>query len=254
MSNATPPLKWYRADLHVHTVVSPCADVEMIPPLIVSEAVHQGIDIIAVTDHNSVANIGAVQKAAQGTALSVIPGMEVQTAEDVHVLCLFETLDKAIAWGEIVNAHLPPVKNKPDFFGEQFIVDETGDFIATEDRLLLTATTLSFEDAYSAVKQLGGLFIPAHVNRKAYGLIESLGFVPQDTPMDVLEISRHLSVKDAYQQFPQLNGYNLIQNGDVHYLADFLGALELNLAAPTFSEIRLALRKEFGRSYRILHL
>ena len=223
MKNEVPLLNWFRADLHVHTVVSPCADIEMIPPLIVSEALHQGIDIIAITDHNSVANIASVQKAAQGTSLTVIPGMEVQTAEDVHVLCLFETLEQALSWGDIVT-------------------------------LLLTATLLSFEEAYDAVHKLGGLFIPAHVNRKAFGLIENLGFVPQDVPLDILEISRHLSVKDAYQTFPQLSGYSLIQNGDVHYLADFLGSLELHIAAPTFDELWMAMKKEFGRTYRILHL
>lgn len=98
----------YRADLHVHTVVSPCADVEMIPPLIVAEAVNQGIDIVAITDHNSTANISAIQKAAKGFPLFIIPGMEVQTAEDVHVLCLFEKLDQALSWQELVDHHLPP--------------------------------------------------------------------------------------------------------------------------------------------------
>jgi 3',5'-nucleoside bisphosphate phosphatase len=226
----------------------------MIPPLIVSEVVRQGIDIIAITDHNSIANIASVQKAATGSALSVIPGMEVQTIEDVHVLCLFATLEQAEEWGKIVNQHLPLLDNNPDFFGEQFIVDETGDFLASEKRLLLTATLLSFEEAYQAVTKLGGLFIPAHVNRKANGLIANLGFVPQDIPLQVLEISRHLSVKEAYNTFPQLKGYSLIQNGDVHYLADFLGSLELYLAAPTFAEIALALANQSGRSYRILHI
>jgi PHP family Zn ribbon phosphoesterase len=244
----------YRADLHVHTVVSPCADVEMIPPLIVAEAVHQGIDIVAITDHNSTANIAAVQKAAQGFPLLIIPGMEVQTAEDVHVLCLFEKLEQALIWQELVDHHLPPIKNNPDFFGEQFIVDETGDFLATEDRLLLTAADLSFEEAYQAVIALGGLFIPAHVNRKANGLLANLGFVPADTPLDLLEISRHLAPADAKQQFPQIEKFPLIQNGDVHYLADFLGSLRLNMEYLSFQELRYALKNQLGRSFFIAQI
>jgi PHP family Zn ribbon phosphoesterase len=244
----------YRADLHVHTVVSPCADVEMIPPLIVAEAVHQGIDIVAITDHNSTANIAAVQKAAQGFPLLIIPGMEVQTAEDVHVLCLFEKLEQALCWQELVDHHLPPLKNNPDFFGEQFIVDETGDFLTSEDRLLLTAADLSFEEAYQAVMALGGLFIPAHVNRKANGLLANLGFVPEDTPLDLLEISRHLSPADAKQQFPQIEKFPLIQNGDVHYLADFLGSLRLNMEYLSFQELRYALKNQLGRSFFIAQI
>ena len=244
-------LNEYRADLHVHTVVSPCADVEMIPPLIVSEALNRGIDIIAITDHNSVANIESVQKAAYDTPLTVIPGMEVQTAEDVHVVCLFPGLDQAKEWGDIVYNHLPDIKNNADYFGEQFIVDETGDFIAYEERLLLTGISLSFEKAFYEVSRLGGLFIPAHVNRKAYGLIENLGFVPFDIPITTLEVSRHISTEEAIQTYPQIKNYELIQNGDVHYLADFSGALHLLMEHRTFDEITMALTKQQGRSFFI---
>ena len=235
--------------MHVHTVLSPCAGVEMIPPLIVSEALDHGIDIIAITDHNSVANIESVQKAAQNTPLTVIPGMEVQTAEDVHVVCLFPNLEQAKKWGEIVNAHLPDIKNNADYFGEQFIVDETGDFLACEERLLLTGTSLSFEKAYQHVTKLGGLFIPAHVNRKAYGLIENLGFVPFDTPITTLEVSRHISIEEAKKKYPQIKHYKLIQNGDVHYLGDFFGGLYLVMKDPIFEEITLALNNEQGRTF-----
>ena len=132
-------MKTFRADLHVHTVLSPCAAIEMIPPLIVQEALTQGIRLIAITDHNATGNIGAVQKAAAGTDLIVIAGMEVQTREEVHVLCLFDTLSQAEAWQQIVDQALPAIENNPDFFGEQFVVDETGDFIRSEERLLLNS-------------------------------------------------------------------------------------------------------------------
>jgi PHP family Zn ribbon phosphoesterase len=164
---------------------------------------------------------------------------------------LFESLEQSLQWQEIVDQHLPLLKNNPDFFGEQFIVDETGDFIATEDRLLLTAVDLSFEAAYQTVIQLGGMFIPAHVNRKANGLLANLGFVPADTPLDLLEISRHLSPIEAKKQFPQIEKYPLMQNGDVHYLADLLGSLRLNMESLSFQEIKLALKNQQGRSFYI---
>ena len=109
-------MKQFRADLHVHTVLSPCAEVEMIPPLIVQKALEKNIDLIAITDHNTSANVGAVQKAAQGTGLTVLPGMEIQSREDVHLLTLFETLEALAAWQKEVDASLPDLPNEPDFF------------------------------------------------------------------------------------------------------------------------------------------
>src|SRR5689334_21453276 len=136
-------MKTCRADLHVHTVLSPCADVEMIPPLIVQQALEKKLDLIAITDHNSSANVRAVQKAAQGTSLTVMPGMEVQSREDVHLLTLFETLDALEAWQAQVDTALPNLPNDTEYFGEQFIVDDTGEFIRSEPRLLLNSTDFS---------------------------------------------------------------------------------------------------------------
>src|SRR5512134_1725840 len=114
-------MKDFRADLHVHTVLSPCADVEMIPPLIVQRALELEIDLIAITDHNASANVNAVQKAAEGTSLTVLPGMEVQSREDVHLLTLFENLGALEKWQREIDQALPDLPNRPDFFGEQFV-------------------------------------------------------------------------------------------------------------------------------------
>ena len=224
----------------------------MIPPLIVREALGRNIHLIAITDHNATANIWAVQKAAEGTDLVVLPGMEVQTAEEVHCVCLFDTLDQANSFQSIVDAALPAFMNDTDLFGEQFIVDETGDFIRREERLLLTSTHLTIEQAWKHVSDLGGLFIPAHVNRKAFGLIENLGMVPADLPIEALEISRHIRPEEARKKFPQIAPYPLIQAGDVHYLADFLGPMAFYMEKPSISELRLALQAKNGRSYQIL--
>lgn len=241
-------MKTYRADLHVHTVLSPCAQVEMIPPLIVREALNLGIQLIAITDHNTTKNIAAVQKAAANTDLSVLPGMELQTQEEVHVLCLFDTLDQAQAFQKEIDLALPEIPNKPEFFGEQFVVDETGDFIENEDRLLITSTRLTLRQASEKVNHLGGLFIPAHVNRKTFGLIENLGLVPEDIPILALEISRHTTPERAVIEYPQIRGYPLIQNGDVHGLDEFLGSNEYRLEQPTITELRLAIEGKKKRS------
>lgn len=241
-------MQTFRAELHVHTVLSPCAEVEMIPPLIITEAQDRGINLLAITDHNASANVSAVQKAALGSGITVLPGMEVQTQEEVHVLCLFDRLDQLEAWQKRIDACLPAIVNTPEFFGEQFVVDETGDFLRHENRLLLTSTSLSIEEIFQEVGELEGLAIPAHVNRKAFGLIEVLGFVPPDLHIEALEISRHLLPNKAEKVLPQLRGYPLVQGGDVHRLEEFLGANTFQLAEPSIGEIRKAFHSQDGRS------
>jgi PHP family Zn ribbon phosphoesterase len=241
-------LKTYIAELHVHTVLSPCAAVEMIPLFIVREALEHGITLIAITDHNSSANVGAVQKAANGTELTVLPGMELQTREEVHLLCLFDTLDQLETWQTMVDTRMPQIENNIDYFGEQFVVDEAGEFIRRETRLLITSANLSLQEGVQGVGRLGGLAIPAHVDRKAFSLIANLGFVPPDLEVDALEISRQLSPQAARDTFPQLKDYTLVQSGDVHRLEEFLGANMFELAAPTISELKKALLNQEGRS------
>jgi PHP family Zn ribbon phosphoesterase len=244
-------LKTYRAELHIHTVLSPCAGVEMIPPLIVETALKNGINLIAITDHNAGDNVPAVIKAAEGRDLAVLPGMELQTQEDVHILCLFNTIDQLNVLQSLVDENLPDIKNNVDYFGEQFIVDHSGEFIRRKEQLLITATRLSFEEAFQAVTELGGLFIPAHVNRQVFGLIYHLGFVPPDLAIDALELSRHITPDQARLEFPQIHGYPLIQSGDVHYLDDFLGVNQFLIEEPTIPEIKMALKNEKGRHFSI---
>lgn len=224
----------------------------MIPPLIVDAALEKGISIIAITDHNSSANVTAVQKAAQGTGLYVLPGMELQTKEDVHSLCLFDTMEQIQKMQEKVDHTLPDIQNKSEFFGEQFIVDESGDYIRSEERLLITSSSLSLNQAFQIVTDLGGLFIPAHINRKTFGLIENLGLIPEDIPFSALEISRHISTTEAKKTIPRADQYPLIQNGDAHRLDELLGSTIFTLAEPTISEIHLALQGIQNRSFEII--
>jgi len=241
----------FRADLHVHTVLSPCAEVEMIPPLIVETALELGLDLIAITDHNATANIHAVQKAAGSSPLVVLPGMELQTKEDVHSLCLFDTLQQAEELQRIVDATLPNIKNNDELFGAQFIVDESGAYLRNEERLLIASSSLSINQAYDIVTKIGGLFIPAHINRKTFGLIENLGFLPPDLPVCAVEVSRHITPEQAQIDFPSISRIPIIQNGDVHRLNEFMGSLFFKLEKPTIAEMKLALQCKSGRSYKI---
>jgi len=240
-------MKAFRADLHVHTVLSPCADIEMQPPLIVSTALDRGIQILSITDHNATGNIAAVQKAADGTGLTILPGMELQTAEEVHCLCIFDTLEQAHALQTIVDRLLPPLANRPDYFGDQLYVDENGDFLGREERLLLSSVRLSISEACHHVHRLGGLFIPAHVDRKAYGLLSHLGFVPADLPVDGLEVFRLSTPDQARVKYPQIASYPLLHNGDAHRLDQIQGTNQYYLEGPSVSEIRQAI---FGRNNR----
>ncbi len=213
----------------------------MLPPLIVEEAIARGIQVIAITDHNASANIEAVQQAARDHDLFVLPGMELQTREEIHTLCLFDTLEQVRAFQSWVDGLLPNLENNADFFGVQLVVDAAGELVKEEKRLLLTSIDASLEQAAQKTAELGGLLVPAHVDRKGYGLIGVLGLVPQDVKIEALEISRHVTPASACQLFPQIVGYPLLQDGDAHRLDEFLGTTYLTLDSPSVAEIRLAL-------------
>lgn len=244
-------MKTFRADLHVHTVLSPCAEVEMIPPLIVQEALERQIDIIAITDHNASANVKAVQQSAEGTGLTVLPGMEVQTREDVHLLCLFASLSDLEAWQHEVDLSLPDELNPADHLGGQFVVDKQGEYIRSEPRLLLTATKFTIEEIIENVNKLHGIVIPAHVDRSSFGLFPTLGFLADWWHFHALEISRHITPEALYQKFPSAKRLPVIQSGDVHRLSEFLGSTIFEIEAPNLSEIQMALRAENSRNLRM---
>jgi PHP family Zn ribbon phosphoesterase len=176
-------------DLHLHSVLSPCAEVEMIPPLIVRRAQELHLGIIGITDHNCAANAGAVIEAAAGTGITVLPGMEVQTREEVHMLCLFDTLEQVETWQDIVTAALPNVRNREEFFGAQYVVDHTGEYLYTEERLLSTSTSLSVEQLVADVNALGGICLPAHIDRPSFSILSNLGFIPPALPIAGIEFS-----------------------------------------------------------------
>ncbi len=214
----------------------------MIPPLIVRRALELGLDLIAVTDHNATHNIEAMQRAAAATPLIVWPGMEVQTREEVHLLCLFDHNAAAFAWQRRVDDALPARLNEAEHFGAQFVVDENGEFIREHTPLLLTSTAFSMEEVVTQVNALGGLVIPCHVDRPSFSLLANLGFVPPQLDVPALEISARLTVAQARAQFPMLGRWPLVQDGDAHRLSEMIARTRVSLAAPTIQELRLALR------------
>ena len=240
-------LSFFLADLHIHTVLSACAEAEMLPEFIVKRAQELGLGLIAVTDHNSSENAAAMLTAAEGTGITVWPGMEVQTREEVHLLCLFDTLEQAALWQKEVYAHLPPLKNREDVFGIQVVLNAEGDIVGHNDRLLLTSTSFSVEEVVQRVHGLNGLCIPAHVDRPSYSIIANLGFIPPDLEIVGVEISHLVGPKEARVRFPQLEHYSLVANGDAHRLKEMAKRTTLQMAEATVAELSLALAGEGDR-------
>jgi len=240
------------ADLHIHTVLSPCAEVEMIPPLIIRRARELGLGLIGITDHNSAENVVAVIEAAEGSGVAVLPGIEVQTREEVHLVTLFDTAEQALAWQTEVFDHLPDLKNNEDHFGAQFVVNATGEYVRRNERLLVTSTDLSLEMVVAGVRALGGLAIPAHVDRPAFSLLANLGFVPPDLNLPAVEIFRSSQEAEMRRRFPELRGFTLVCNGDVHRLNEMTARTMFKIAAPTVPELVLALRGERSRRVEVI--
>jgi len=251
-SPAEGELKTVLADLHLHTVASACAEIEMIPPLIARRANELGLGLLAVTDHHTVDNVAAVQRAAAEYDIRVLPGMEVQTREEAHVVCLFAELETALAWQETVYAHLPALPNREEFFGAQYVVDETGDYVRSNERLLQTSLSLSVEEVVAGVRALGGLPIAAHVDRPSFSLLASLGFIPPTLDLAAIEVSRHCDVAALLQRYPELGAWPIVRGGDAHLLADIQRSLRLVVKARILGELALALAGREGRSVALV--
>jgi hypothetical protein len=240
-------LKPFLADLHIHTVLSGCAEVEMIPPLIMRQAKRLGLGLIAITDHNTCNNVEAVIQASEGSGIHVMPGMELQSREEVHLLCLFDTVLQCQQWQEVVFRKLPSLANKEEIFGAQYMVDATGRLVRTEERLLATSMDMGLEEVVVEVHARGGMVIPAHVDRPSFSLLANLGFVPESLDVEALEVSRQFTPAAGWERWPQLRSWCLIVDGDAHRLHEMQNRTLFKIAAPRVEEIHLALKGEQGR-------
>lgn len=240
-------MRSYRADLHIHSCLSPCAELDMSPKTIVEKSLERGVDMIALCDHNSAENCGAVMRAGAKKGLRVFPGMEVNSREEVHTLAIFETEAQALALQEVVYRHLRGT-NRPEIFGDQVVANELDEVEGFNDRRLIGAAEIGLGDVVREVHRLGGLSIASHVNRDAFSLIAQLGFVPSGLELDGLEISRRLRRENVSAECPAAVGFPILTFSDAHRPEE-IGSTwtSFYLDAPTVEEMRMALRELSGR-------
>ena len=202
----------FAVDLHMHSALSPCGDNDMTPNNIVHMAILKGLDMIAVTDHNTCGNLRAVSDAGRAAGIMVIPGLEVQTKEEVHILCYFKKLESALTFGEMVYAHLPDIPNRENLFGEQLLLDAEDHILGKERRMLLSSTDLSIDQVFAYAKKYEGMAVPAHVDRQSYSIVGSLGFIPSHLGIKTVEV--------AGKNISDYSEFQCIHSSDAHYLWD----------------------------------
>jgi PHP family Zn ribbon phosphoesterase len=240
------------ADLHVHTALSPCAGNSATPPGIVASAIENGMQMIAVTDHNSAENVEAVVRCGKVHGLKVIPGMEIASREEVHLVCLLGSVENALELQQIVYAALPDKQNRPDTFGRQLVMDRDGNIQGECMRLLMGAADLSLDDIIREVHRFEGLVIAAHVDRPSFSVIANLGMVPPGAQFDALEISASLTRDDAIARFPSIAGFPVITGSDAHSPQEIGSSPTLFLLEKMdLHEMRMALQGRGGREYLI---
>lgn len=205
-------------DFHIHSCLSPCGDSDMTPQNIVNMSKIMGFDAIALTDHNTARNCPAVMKIGEDVGITVIPGMELCTSEEVHVVCLFPDLEKALLFSDYVYSTLPPIKNKPSIFGEQIICNENDEVIGTEEKLLITASGISCAKAVETVKKYGGICYPAHIDRSSFSILSNLGTIDESFGFSCAEIFDMTKEKELKEKHPYLNNLKIISDSDAHYL------------------------------------
>ncbi|MBQ7851003.1 MAG: PHP domain-containing protein [Clostridia bacterium] len=209
-------------DLHIHSCLSPCGDMLMTPNNIVGMAFIKQLDAIAVCDHNACGNLPAVKEVADMMGVVLLPGMELTTREEAHMLCYFPDVESCMAFGRVVHGHLPPIPNRAEFFGRQVVMNAQDEEVGEEGTLLISALDLSFEECERAIHEHGGLCVPAHINRGSNGVLNALGFLPGGAHYDALEVSGAVAMPPM-----DLSGYRLLRSSDAHYLE--------NILEPTFA-------------------
>ncbi len=229
-------------DLHLHSCLSPCGSDDMTPANIAGMCSIIGLDAIALTDHNSCRNCPALVSTARDYGITVIPGMELCTAEEVHVLCFFPSLDQALAFDAFVYEQLPDIPNDPMLFGNQIIYNTKDEIAGTLDKLLISAVPVGFSELPEIVKSYGGITVPAHIDKPSNSLISNLGFIPPDSTFTRVEL-HDPSLKNAFcEQYPYLKSCDFLCSSDAHYLNDIHEPIHLlETKGTTLSDIFMSL-------------
>lgn len=245
-------MRTFRTDLHIHTLLSPCGDLEMSPANIVSLACQRGLDIIGITDHNTTKQCELVWKLAQKTNLTVFPGCEMTSREEVHCLGLFEDFDALRIFQDYLDQHLTIIPHNAALFGYQVLVDEDENILEELDNYLGASLDVSIEEIEQKVHELSGIFIPAHIDRPRNSLFSQLGFFPPELKVDALQISKladEMNVREKYKINPDIT---IVKFSDTHFPADLGKTYTLfEMEKPSFNEIRMALARENGRGVKI---
>lgn len=209
-------------DLHIHSGLSPCADISMTPNNIVNMARLKELDVIAITDHNSTKNLRTTWEVARETDIIFVPGVELTTKEEVHVVCLFDSLEKAECFQKILDKNIISIKNRADVFGQQHIYNIDDEIVDEYELMLMNATELSLENAIMEVKELNGVLIPAHIDRNSFSILSNLGFISLELEISTVEISSNCNYHELEKNHPYLKKYRKIVNSDAHVLGDIL--------------------------------
>jgi hypothetical protein len=241
-------MKSFKADLHIHTVLSPCGSLEMSPKIIVDHALNAGLDIIGITDHNSTKQSAIIRDYARDKGLHVICGAEVNTAEEVHCLALFEKDEELNLFQKFLDIKLKDIKNNPGIFGYQVYVDVNEKILGTEERLLISSLDADIYEVEEKVHSLNGLFIPAHIFRPYNGIINQLGFIPSNLMTDALEVTSLNDDRLFNQSFTTSCKCPFIKSSDAH-IPRMIGKsfTIFEMESVSFGEIKMALTNENGR-------
>ncbi len=238
----------FMVDTHVHTCLSPCAELDMHPAALVDAAVRAGLDSVAVCDHNSAENVGAVQRAGMSAGLSVIPGIEITSAEEVHILGLLPDLEAAMALQAKIYKSLPG-RNDEKAFGMQVIANEFAEVLGFNERLLSGATTMNVEGVVAAIHEVDGLAVASHVDREGFGIVGQLGFIPPGLALDAIEVSQRMPMPLARTTFAPKGEYSILCASDAHEPKDIArAATYILMESATLPELRRALAGEGGRT------
>jgi hypothetical protein len=220
----------------------------MYPTAIIGKCLSERLDVIGICDHNASENVEHVIEAARGTAITVLPGMEITTEEEVHVIALFDNIHALAAIQIFVYDSLRGM-NREEVFGCQPIVNEHNEVVGFNERLLIGATGRSLRETIVEIHRLHGVAIAAHIDRESFSVIGQLGFIPPDIRFDALEVSCRTGMRKAREMYPDLADHTFIESSDAHFISDIgRGTLRLSMEHPTIDEIKRALGSRNGRS------
>ncbi len=244
-------MRWYKADLHIHSVLSPCGGLEMSPRAVMQAAVNKGLDIVTITDHNTMANSFVYGEVAREFGLHYLYGVEIQSAEEIHVIALFDEWKDAKVFDKLLYKTLLPIDNNPDFFGDQVVVDKDENIIRTEPRALINSSLWSFEEVFLKVEEHNGIAFPAHIDAPTFSVIAQLGFIPESAGVMAAGITAN-SIRDKVsKRFNISENLALIRNSDAHYLTEIAsGYTTFFLEHPTTGEIKQACKHLNGRNLK----